>query len=101
MVRSEPYRTADGAVFAVTDQLRMLKAFEQLLLCISPGLHRRCRAIYDALGPRLAARLRHPLLATIAYFALKPAEWLAALCVGMVLGGDWSAVRQLYRNRGD
>lgn len=34
------------------------------------------RRVYDYIGPRLARRLVHPLLADAAYLLLKPFEWL-------------------------
>jgi hypothetical protein len=37
------------------------------------------RAIYDRIGPTMAAALVHPLLADLAYVLLKPAEWITLL----------------------
>lgn len=40
-----------------------------------PGAHRRVRRFYDRVGPLLARGLKHPVLADVAYWILKPAEW--------------------------
>jgi hypothetical protein len=42
---------------------------------VAPRTHRSLRAFYDGVAPPLAARLRHPLAADLAYLSLKPAEW--------------------------
>ncbi len=97
VVRSQSYVAPDGAVFRVNDQLRRLKALELLLASVSPRCHRRCRWLYDRLGPRFAALLVHPLMADLGYLALKPAEWLAWACLQVVLCGDMQRVRDLYR----
>lgn len=58
-------------------QLQRLKAAELVLRRRSPRRHRGMRAVYDRIGPSLARRLSHPLLADLAYLSLKPAEGLA------------------------
>jgi hypothetical protein len=60
-------------------QLMTFWAFEQLWVSKSPRSHRLFRAIYNRVGPRLAARIRNPWLADMAYLMLKPAELLASL----------------------
>ena len=75
----------DGSPVAVNAQLRFLKAAEFMILCAAPGCHRRIRRLYDAVGPSIAARLSHPLLADIAYISLKPAEWGARVVVWLLL----------------
>jgi hypothetical protein len=60
-------------------QLMTFWAFEQLWASKSPRSHRLFRAIYNRVGPRLAARIRNPWLADMAYLMLKPAELLASL----------------------
>jgi hypothetical protein len=69
--------TCDGAI--INDQLQRLKCGEIALATISPRLHRLIRAIYDRIGPTMAAGLIHPLLADFAYALLKPAEWITLL----------------------
>ena len=89
-------RAPTGAVWRVNDQLRYLKAFELLLLSISPRLHGACRWAYDRVGPQLAAWLVRPLLADLAYACLKPAEWLARGCLSLILTQSADRVRRLY-----
>ncbi|MCE9554006.1 MAG: hypothetical protein K8T91_11610 [Planctomycetes bacterium] len=87
----------DGSRVAVNAQLRYLKAAELMLLCAAPRLHRQMRSIYDAVGPRIAARLSHPLLADAAYISLKPAEWGARVFVWFLLP---KTCRQWLRGNG-
>lgn len=61
----------------VNQQWRTLRAFENLLQHRRPGLHGRLRNRYNRIGPVVAAWIRSPLAADIAYVALKPVEWLA------------------------
>jgi len=75
----------DGTRIAVNAQLRYLKAAELMLLCAAPRCHRQVRRIYDFIGPRIAARLSHPLLADAAYVTLKPAEWGARVAAWLLL----------------
>jgi hypothetical protein len=98
LVRRELFLTTSGAAGCVNQQLRVLKACELLLAGVSPGSHRWCRIFYNAVGPRLAARLGHPLMASAAYLALKPAEYLAVLCLAVALGGDLRPVHGIYRS---
>lgn len=96
VVRSEEVRRADGSVRRVNDQLRALKAFELLLVSISPKAHRRFRRAYNWLGPRVAARLTHPLAADVAYLAIKPLEWTATACLRLAIPGQAGLIRELY-----
>ena len=98
VVHGADYLASDGTVYRVNDQLRALKAFELLLASISPKSHRACRRIYDRVGPRVAAMLFHPVLADVAYFALKPAEWIALLCLGLAIPGKIRLIYDLYSN---
>jgi len=77
--------SAAGQPVSVNAQLRYLKAAELMLLCAMPRLHRWVRVLYDALGPYIASRLSHPLLADMAYLSLKPAEWIARSAAWPVL----------------
>ena len=96
VVHGEDYRAAHGTAYRVNNQLRVLKAFELLLASLSPASHRACRWIYDRLGPRLAALLVHPLLADVGYFALKPVEWVAVVCLRLAIPGKIGLVYRLY-----
>jgi hypothetical protein len=97
VVHSEAWLMSDGTTCRVSDQLRTLKAFELLLVAISPGFHRRCRWVYNRIGPRAAALLCHPLLADAGYFLLKPPEWFARVCLAVAIPGQMRLVRELYR----
>jgi hypothetical protein len=98
VVGGERYVSPDGVACQVNDQLRTLKAFELLMLTVSPRCHRACRWVYDRLGPRLAAGLGHPILADVAYVALKPAEWFARACLSLALPGRREVIHRLYRS---
>jgi hypothetical protein len=97
-VRSEVVHSTVWGPQRVNDQLRYLKAFELLLLRLCPGAHAGCRRIYNRLGPRAAAWLRHPLAADAGYLLLKPAEWLARLCLILAIPGHGALIRRLYRS---
>jgi hypothetical protein len=97
LVGSQTYVAPDGTAYRVNDQLRRLKAFELLLASLSPACHRALRRCYDCLGPRLAAFLTDPIAADAAYIGLKPAEWLARLCLCAALPGQATLVGKLYR----
>lgn len=64
----------------LSPQLAILKSGELALRDRWPGLHRAMRAVYDTVGPRIARRIRHPLVADVVYLTLKPIEWCAVLC---------------------
>jgi Family of unknown function (DUF6688) len=100
IVGSEPARTADGRGFRATRQLRRCKAAERLLAALAPRAHRLVREVYDVAGRRLARRLTHPLLADLAWLALKPVElaaamvtWLAVRDSGPTIDRIWPAAR--------
>ncbi len=71
----------------MNSQTRTLKCAELILREACPRLHRVLRGAYDAVGPVLARRLTHPLLADTAYLALKPFEWLARAVVRIFVCG--------------
>ncbi len=97
VVHGEDYLAPNGTAYRVNDQLRVLKAFELLLASFSPKGHLACRWIYDRLGPRFAAMLIHPLLADIGYFALKPVECLALICLRLAIPGEMGLIYTIYR----
>lgn len=78
-VGAAPILTADGLVMLVNPQLRVLKCGELVLQAFFPQCHAACRRVYDCVGPRLAQRLTHAVLADAAYVGLKPFEWLTRL----------------------
>jgi hypothetical protein len=63
--------------------LQRLKAAELILRQFTPRLHAVIRRIYDRIGPVLARRMKHPVIADVAYLTFKPFEWSAwiAICV--------------------
>jgi hypothetical protein len=75
-----------GGIRQVNQQLVRFWRLEECWSARSPGSHHCFRAIYNRIGPRLAARIRHPQAADLAYLMLKPLEWLAAMAT-------WSARR--------
>jgi len=84
LVRSWPAAARDGRPFRANRQLQRLKCAELALQAAWPAGHHHLRRAYDTLGPHLARRLHHPLLADAAYLLLKPAEW-----------GTWVVLRAL------
>lgn len=62
-------------------QLITLWLFENRWREKFPRSHQNFRRIYNRLGPMLAARIRSPWLADVAFVVLKPAEWFARFCL--------------------
>jgi hypothetical protein len=99
LVRAEEHFGTSGEVHRVNDQMRRLKCAELVLKQSAPSVHRACRAIYDRVGPPMAATLVHPLLADVAYLSLKPAEWAARAGLALILPGHGELTGNLYRHR--
>jgi hypothetical protein len=91
--------TRDGDPYCVNAQLRRLKRFEILLALATPRVHCLLREFYDAVGPRLARRLTHPLAADVAYVLLKPAEWTLGGVASLVLPIDVYPARAISSPR--
>jgi hypothetical protein len=89
LVRSRPAVAGDGRSFPLNRQTQRLKCAELAVQAAWPAGHRFLRRAYDALGPRLARRLRRPLLADAAYLLLKPLEW-----------GSWAVLRAMLPQAG-
>jgi hypothetical protein len=85
-VGAVPVEMDCGETVLVNDQLRTLKLAEIAMRETAPRLHRAVRGVYDIIGPPAARMLAHPVLADLAYLSLKPAEWLARLALGLVVG---------------
>jgi hypothetical protein len=62
-------------------QLVTFWQFENLWRVSSPRSHALFRKIYNRVGPVVARRISSPWLADLMFFALKPLEWLARLCL--------------------
>lgn len=95
-----------GERISVNRQLLVFWEFERRLSEKAPRFHARARHIYDLIGPRLARRLTTPLRADMAYLALKPGEWAAALLLWLGKGGErrvmearWGRVRSVMSDR--
>jgi hypothetical protein len=83
----------------VTRQLRVFKAAELVLQATLPGLHGIVRRVYDGAGPCIARRVTNPWRADAVYLALKPAEWLAAISLRLLVGASHANLDRLYANR--
>ena len=88
-------RFGDGRVRPITWQLCTFKAGELLLLALAPGVHARLRAVYDRLGPPLAARVG-PRTATLAWAALLPAQLCVRVGLGLVLRDGRGLIARVY-----
>lgn len=95
VVHARLVQTPDGALL-VTQQLQRLKCAELALMALMPRFHASLRRFYNWMGPRLARRLTHPLLADVAYLALKPAEWVATLALKAIIPDIDVYVRRFY-----
>ncbi|MEZ0230913.1 MAG: DUF6688 family protein, partial [Planctomycetota bacterium] len=92
---AEPVHLSDGRTLLVSMQLRRFKAAEIVLAALAPRVHRAVRALYDRVGPRLAARVT-PRGATALHVAFKPAEWLVALALRVLLREPEELLRRTY-----
>ena len=95
LVRSAAYRLPRGETLWINQQMLWLKAAEVVLRAALPGVHRKCRAVYNGLGPPLARRLNSPWRADAAYLMLKPVEWAARLLLRLLVRGADEAVARL------
>jgi hypothetical protein len=76
IVRSSVVELKSGKHLRINQQLQRLKCFELTLMVLSPRLHGFVRRIYDVIGKKLAAQIKNPYLADVAYLLLVPAEWI-------------------------
>ena len=95
-VRAREIRSQRGVRWRINRQLTVLKAAELALRTLAPRLHAQIRASYDRLGPIIARRIGHPLLADLAYLALKPFEWSSHLLLTCLLGPERHRIERLY-----
>lgn len=95
-VGSQLVSTSSGIIW-VNRQLQTLKCAELALQALAPRLHRLVRFVYDIVGPVLARRLTHPLLADLAYISLKPAELLARVILRLLLPDFNAQLHRIYR----
>lgn len=96
LVGSQPVHRKTGTLM-VNRQLQTLKCAELALQALAPRLHRTLRFVYDIIGPPLARRLTHPVLADLAYLSLKPAELLARFALRLIVPNLDEYASRLYR----
>ncbi len=70
-----------GRIVRANRQLITLWRFENRWRETSPRSHQIFRRGYNRFGPLVAAQIRSPWQADAAFLALKPAEWLADICL--------------------
>jgi hypothetical protein len=92
-----PVRLRDGRSMLVSRQLRRFKAFEIVLMAVAPGFHRALRAVYDRVGPPLAARMG-PRAATVLHLLFKPIEVAIALVLRALFRNPDALVNGTYRS---
>lgn len=85
IVRSGPVSLKDGNIIWVNPQLQHFKAFEIAVMAVFPKLHHLIRKIYDVIGKKLAARIRNPFLADVAFLLLLPVEWVSFFVLKLVI----------------
>ena len=96
VVRSHTVHRVDGRSMQVNGQLQVLKFAELALLAVKPRWHTALRRIYDVVGKALARRIHNPILADIAYFLLKPFEWLARWLLKMIIPEVDALTEKIY-----
>lgn len=96
VLRSVPMQTKTGELIQISRQLQILKAGELILLATAPYLHAFVRRHYDVIGKRLAARISHPLLATVSYLLLKPLEWTTFFFIKLVCPQQIPTLSRFY-----
>lgn len=96
IVGSQPVHRKTSTLM-VNRQLQTLKCAELALQALAPRLHRTLRFLYDIIGPPLARRLTHPLLADLAYLSLKPAELMARFALRIIVPNLDEYASRLYR----
>lgn len=73
----------NGRVVYATRQLLTFWQLENIWHAWAPLSHAIFRKAYNRLGPILASCIQSPWLADAVFYALKPAEWLARLCLSL------------------
>jgi hypothetical protein len=97
IVCSSVVELKSGKHLQINQQLQRLKCFELALMVLSPSLHGLVRRVYDVVGKRLAARIRNPYLADIAYLFLVPVEWISFLTLKLFIPRIESISKKIYR----
>jgi hypothetical protein len=71
----------DGHEQSATHQLITLWRFEDLWKRKAPQSHTLARSVYNRIGPLVAGLIRGPVVADIAYLAIKPIEIVARVAL--------------------
>ena len=74
----KPLRTGkrNNKLIIVNRQLLIANAFEDLLACKAPKMHRIIRKTYDRLGFPISKYITTKRRSDFVYFIMKPLEWL-------------------------
>lgn len=99
MVKSGPVGLPGGETMRVNPQLRYLKCGELALQTLRPRMHKSLRGVYNRVGPRLARRMTHPLLADLAYLSLKPVEWGVRLGLRVLVPNAEAIAGRVYPDK--
>ena len=97
-VGSQTVTLANGKSMQVNRQLQRLKAAEIALMGVSAPSHRMMRRVYDVIGKRLAAHIKNPLPADVAFFLLIPIEWGTFFVLKLIIPEIQSISERLYRS---
>lgn len=98
IVRSQPVRLADGTLMQVNPQLQRLKCVDLALLATSPKVHKWIRRIYDVLGRKLAAQIKNPILADVAFLILVPVEWISFFVLKLIIPNIQTISKKMYHS---
>jgi hypothetical protein len=96
IVGSSVVELKSGKHLRINQQLQRLKCVELTLMVVSPRLHGFVRRVYDVVGKRLAARIRNPYLADVAYFLFVPVEWISFLTLKLFVPEVEAISKKIY-----
>jgi hypothetical protein len=96
IVGSSVVELKSGKHLRINQQLQRLKCFELTLMVLSPHLHGFIRRVYDVAGKKMAACIRNPYLADIAYLLLVPAEWISFLALKLFMPEVETISKKIY-----
>lgn len=86
----------DGVAITVNRQLQVLKCAELALMAVQPEVHAVVRRSYDVIGKAMAARIKKPLVADLAYLLLKPFEALAMFVLSLLIPEIEQIANKMY-----
>jgi hypothetical protein len=100
VTRARDVRLACGVEMRVSRQLRRFKALEVAFAALAPASHRRVRALYDRVGPPLAARVGRRG-ATALHLLFVPVELAAALVLRALFANPQALLDAAYTVRAE